>query len=201
MQPISQMCYTKKMKVLLAQGNPGSQYEKTRHNIGWQCLDRLAAKQGVDFTAKPKFFADIAEYSISGEKILLVKPTTFYNETGRAARAICDFYKLQPATDMLILHDDLALGFGTLRTRDKGSDAGNNGIKSLNAHLGPHYWRLRIGIYSPLRDRMHDADFVLKNFSQDEQQQLNTNILPAAIQMCERFIAGNITSDSQTVTD
>lgn len=187
------------MKMILAQGNPGPQYEKTRHNVGWQCIDALAAKQGASFTTKPKFFADIAEYTLAGEKVLLVKPTTFYNETGRSARSICDFYKLNPTADVLVLHDDLALTFGILRTREKGSDAGNNGIKSLNAHLGAHYWRLRIGIYNPLRDRLHDADFVLKNFSHDEQQCLRADIIPAAVTLCEQFAAGDMTSDSQTV--
>ncbi|MEP6710637.1 MAG: aminoacyl-tRNA hydrolase, partial [Candidatus Saccharibacteria bacterium] len=134
------------MKLIFAQGNPGDQYNTTRHNVGFAILDALAKKFEASFTSKPKFFADIAELNIEGEKILLVKPATFYNETGKSARALVDFYKLAPATDVLVVHDDLALPFGTLRTREKGSDAGNNGIKSLNAHLGPDYARLRIGI-------------------------------------------------------
>lgn len=187
------------MKLLLAQGNPGTEYHITRHNIGWQCLDGLARQHGATFSAKPKFFADIAELTLQGEKVLLVKPSTFYNETGRSARAICDFYKLNPATDVLVLHDDLVLPFGKLRIREKGRDAGNNGIKSLNAHIGMNYMRLRIGIYSPLRDRIHDADFVLKRFSSEEQAAIIARIIPASIEAMHRFIAGTLTVDSISV--
>ena len=110
--------------------------------------------------------------------MLLAKPTTFYNDTGRAARAIMDFYKVS-LSDVLVIHDELALEFGIIRVRHSGSDAGNNGIKSLNAHLGQGYARLRIGIHSPLRRRMGDAAFVLKPLSQAEQEALGTAIIPA----------------------
>lgn len=186
------------MKVIFAQGNPGSQYTTTRHNVGFQVLDTLAAKHGSAFTPKPKFFADIAELSVAGEKVLLVKPTTFYNETGRAARALLDFYKLNPA-DLLAIHDDLALPLGTLRIREKGSDAGNNGIKSLNAHLGPDYMRLRIGIYSDLRDRVHDADFVLANFSKAEADQLARDIIPKCLEIIDDFCRDQLKAASHTL--
>lgn len=156
------------MKIILAQGNPGTQYEKTRHNIGFIMLDTFAQQAGATFSDKTKFHASIAETALGGEKILLVKPTTFYNETGIAARALCDFYKLDPTEDLLVIHDDLALPFGTIRTREKGRDAGNNGIKSLNTHIGESYKRIRIGIYNDLRDRMDDVDFVLGVFSRTE---------------------------------
>jgi peptidyl-tRNA hydrolase, PTH1 family len=171
------------MKVIFAQGNPGSQYTHSRHNTGFLMVDALAKKWRVDFTKKPKFHADIAETTIDGEKILLVKPTTFYNETGQSARLITDFYKLDPSTDFLVIHDDLALPFGTIRTRVKGSDAGNNGVKSLNAHLGAEYARVRIGIYSDLRDRINDADFVLASFTAHEK-----TALAAINQQVERFV-------------
>lgn len=160
------------MKVILAQGNPGDDYTKTRHNVGFYCIDHLANELSVTFLPKPKFHADIAEASVDGEKIILVKPATFYNETGHTARALVDFYKLDPASDLLVIHDDLALPFGTIRTRPEGSDAGNNGVKSLNAHIGPQYNRIRVGIYSPLRDTQHDADFVLGKFTREESETL-----------------------------
>jgi len=160
------------MKIIFAQGNPGSEFASTRHNVGFELIDRLANTQSATFTPKPKFYALVAETSLRGEKILLVKPTTFYNETGRSARALVDFYKLNPETDVLVIHDDLALPFGVIRTRPSGSDAGNNGIKSLNAHLGEHYGRIRVGIYNELRDRIPDADFVLAKFTRDEAEQL-----------------------------
>lgn len=184
------------MKIIFAQGNPGQQYTATRHNVGWLVLDALADEKS--FVPKPKFFASIAEMSFAGEKVLLVKPQTFYNETGRSARAILDFYKAGPS-DLLVIHDDLALPLGTLRIRNKGSDAGNNGIKSLNSHLGPEYMRLRIGIYNDLRDRMHDADFVLGTFSRDERETLAKTIIPKAHELIENFCRGALEASSHNL--
>jgi PTH1 family peptidyl-tRNA hydrolase len=178
------------MKLIFAQGNPSRAYDGTRHNVGFFMIDRLAKEYGVEFIKKPKFHALVAETTIHGEKILLVKPTTYYNETGQAARLLVDFYKLDPAHDFLVIHDDLALPFGTIRTRASGRDAGNNGIKSLNAHLGMNHSRIRIGIYTALRDRMDDADFVLARFTHDEQ-----DALPAIFEHAQKFIDGFIRDD------
>jgi PTH1 family peptidyl-tRNA hydrolase len=180
------------MKIIFAQGNPGAQYSHSRHNVGFMMLDQIAAEHGLTFTKKPKFYADVAEDTIAGEKILLIKPTTFYNETGQSARALVDFYKLTPATDVLVVHDDLALPFGTIRIRAKGSDAGNNGIKSLNSHLGTDYARLRIGIYNELRDRVNDADFVLSNFTKNEADLFNDTIGQKVRESIELFCAGKL---------
>jgi len=171
------------MKLILAQGNPGAQYAHTRHNVGFFVIDTFAKGQGIEFTNKPKFHAEIAEGTIHGEKVLLVKPTTYYNETGQAAQALIDFYKLSPAEDLLVICDELALPSGTIRTRNSGGDAGNNGIKSLNAHLGDQYARVRIGIATPHRELVDDADFVLGKFTPDEK-----NALPAIYQQTERFV-------------
>lgn len=186
------------MKLLFAQGNPGSEYARTRHNIGWQCLDALAHAYGAQFSPKPKLHAATASATIAGQPVLLAKPTTFYNDTGRAAQAILRFYKLPPQA-LLVLHDELALEFGIIRVRHSGSDAGNNGIKSLNAHLGQGYARLRIGIHNPLRRRMGDAAFVLKPFSQAEQEALGTTIIPATTALVEQFAAGTLADTSQRV--
>ena len=129
------MLYTSHMKLILGIGNPERQYDGTRHNVGFQMLDKIAADAGVSFKRSDKFRADIAEISMSGEKALLVKPTTYYNLVGESARSLLDFYKLSPG-DFLIIHDDLALPLGTVRTRVGGSDGGNNGLKSLSAHVG-----------------------------------------------------------------
>jgi PTH1 family peptidyl-tRNA hydrolase len=184
------------MKIIFAQGNPGAQYANTRHNVGFLIIDTLAARHRADFVKKTKFHADIAEIAIAGEKVLLVKPATFYNETGQTARMLVDFYKLNPSTDLLVIHDDLALPLGTLRIRDKGRDAGNNGIKSLNAHLGSNYARIRVGIYNDLRDRIHDADFVLSNFTKNEADALKDTISPKVIELIDAFCAGNIETTS-----
>lgn len=184
------------MKIIFAQGNPGAQYTNSRHNVGFLALDEIAKKYDGEFIKKPKFHADIAEISIAGEKLLLVKPTTFYNETGHSARLITDFYKLAPKHDLLVVHDDLALPYGTIRVREKGSDAGNNGIKSLNAHLSQEYHRVRIGIYNDLRDRIPDADFVLGNFTKEEFQTFHQTVAPKIIELIESFCAGKIEKTS-----
>jgi PTH1 family peptidyl-tRNA hydrolase len=184
------------MKVILAQGNPGLQYKNTRHNVGFLVVNTIAQQHRADFIKKPKFHAEIAEVTVAGEKVLLVKPSTFYNETGQAARLITDFYKASVSDDFLVIHDDLALPLGTIRVREKGSDAGNNGIKSLNAHLGANYSRIRVGIYNDLRDRIHDADFVLSNFTKTESDTLTGTIIPKVIELIESFCAGNLDTTS-----
>lgn len=182
------------MKLILAQGNPGSDYRGTRHNVGFSLLDAYAQKQGADFAEKTKFSAYIAEFSHAGEKVLLVKPTTYYNETGQSARALINFYKLD-TSDVLVLHDDLALPLGTIRTREQGSDAGNNGIKSLNAHLSHNYKRARIGIYTELADRMDATAFVLGKFTTDEQKTLAEQ-QPTLIKIIDDFIVDRFESTS-----
>lgn len=188
------------MKVIFAQGNPGKQYERTRHNIGFITLDALAAAAQASWKTETKFKASLATVTIDGEKVLLVKPLTYYNETGLAARALVDFYKLTPSTDFLAIHDDLALPFGTIRIREQGSGAGNNGIKSLNAHLGPNYPRIRIGIWNELRDRMSDADFVLSQFSKAEAEQIDTLIATHITPAIHAFIDGTLEPHSQRLS-
>jgi peptidyl-tRNA hydrolase, PTH1 family len=186
------------MKLILAQGNPGSDYAKTRHNVGFLAIEGFANNRGAQFKNKAKFNADIAELTVAGEKVLLAKPTTFYNETGQSARAIADFYKID-ATDILVIHDELALPFGTIRTREKGSDAGNNGIKSLNAHLGEQYARIRIGIHTDIADRMDTAAFVLSSITASESEKLQQDIFPKTAELIDNFIADQHLSTSHTL--
>lgn len=187
------------MKLIFAQGNPGSQYKFTRHNVGFLALDSIAENANASFQEKAKFKASVAEINRDGEKIILAKPTTFYNETGASARSIADFYKIEPQ-NILVIHDELALPFGTLRTREKGSDAGNNGIKSLNAHLGAHFARLRIGIWNDLANRIDSAGFVLSRFSERETTLLSDKLLPEIATIVEKFMRGNHDNTSVTIT-
>ena len=178
------------MKIIFAQGNPGTRYQNTRHNVGFLALDAFAASLGATWRESGKFTSLIAETAIGGEKVLLVKPLSFYNDTGLVARALVDFYKISPATDFLVLHDELALPLGTVRFRTKGSDAGNNGIKSLNSHLGQGYWRIRVGTWTPLRNERDDTDFVLSAFTSDELTLLHEKIYPVIEEFCGDFIRG-----------
>lgn len=176
------------MKLIFAQGNPGTQYARTRHNVGFILLDALARHAASSWRTDAKFKADIADITVNGEKVLLVKPLSFYNETGQVARGLVDFYKLTPATDVLVVHDELALPFGTIRVRGKGSDAGNNGVKSLNSHLGADFGRIRVGVWNELRDRMDDAAFVLSMFTKDEFELLTTSIYEAVSSLIDSFV-------------
>jgi len=179
------------MKAILALGNPGKTYANTRHNVGFSVIDQFAAEQGKHFTDKPKFFAELAETSHGNEKIILVKPTTYYNETGRSARAIMDFYKLS-LDDILIIHDDTDLDFGKIRTRRGGRDAGNNGLKSLHNHIGTDFWHIRIGTDSLTRRQVGDVNFVLSNFNSDEKEIFTSWTVPTAIKLIKSFLDDKI---------
>lgn len=184
------------MKLIFAQGNPGSHYARTRHNTGFMVVDALAETQRAVWKTDTKFKADIATLTMDGERVLLAKPLSFYNETGQVARAIVDFYKLTPADDVLVIHDELALPFGTIRVREKGSDAGNNGIKSLNAHLGPQYRRIRVGIWGEERDQMDDVAFVVGNFTAAQTVKLNELIPQTIFPLIDKFVNGTLESSS-----
>ena len=194
------------MKVILALGNPGEKYTYTRHNAGFLVIDQLAAGQSAHFSNKPKFFADIAELNnvklastanaksrtaSPQEKVLLVKPTTYYNEVGIAARALMDFYKLT-LDDLLIIHDDTALDFGKIRVRKGGESAGNNGLKSLHRHVGSDFWHIRIGTDNLLRRQIGDVDFVLSKFNADEQKILRDWTIPESIKLIGTFLDDTI---------
>lgn len=180
------------MKLIFAQGNPEPDYSHSRHNVGFIALNTLAAELGSKWINKPKFHALTAEVSVGKEKALLVKPTSYYNETGVSARKLIDFYKLDPINDLLVIHDDLALPFGTIRVRQQGSDAGNNGIKSINMHVEQNFMRIRIGTSNELREQMDDASFVLAKFSDDESRQLEKDVIPQVIEYAKQFCANSL---------
>ena len=161
------------MKLIVGLGNIGPQYDGTRHNVGFAVCDVIISDQGYNFKDMPKHHCQAAEVGVGDEKILFIKPTTFYNESGLAVRSLMNFYKLTPR-DILVIHDELALPFGTIRSRVGGSHAGNNGIKSVIAHVGADFARIRIGILNELRDKMDDADFVLSKFNMTERALFNT---------------------------
>ncbi len=177
------------MKIIFGLGNPADEYGGTRHNVGFAVLDAYAGEKGAQFQPKTKYKALIAETKLAGEKVLLVKPTTYYNLVGESLRTLVDFYKLEPA-DVLVVHDDLALPFGTLRTRVGGSDAGSNGLKSIIQHGGEASARLRIGITNELRSRMDDVDFVLSKFSANEAKALH-DLQPKIAEIIDDFIGGD----------
>jgi peptidyl-tRNA hydrolase, PTH1 family len=165
------------MKVIVGLGNPGSKYAGTRHNVGFDVIDYLAAAPGCSMF-REKFEAFVAELKEGDETVLLVKPLTFMNLSGRAVRAAIDFYKL-PLGELLVVCDDFNLPLGKLRIRPKGSHGGQNGLRSIREQLGTdEFTRLRIGVGEPAPG---DAvDHVLSKFRPGERKAVEDAIATAA---------------------
>lgn len=176
------------MKVIFALGNPGLEYKNTRHNVGFRIVGTLAKENDIEWTKSQKFNAQIAEFSLKNEKILLIKPATYYNEVGVSAKKIVDFYKIDLEKDFLAIHDDMAMDFGKIRIRQQGRDAGNNGIKSLNNYIGEDYSRIRIGTNNTSRNNMDDSSFVLSKFNSEEETSIDEKITPEALKLIDNFI-------------
>lgn len=165
------------MKIVIGLGNPGRQYAGTRHNVGFDVIDYLAAGPGVG-SSRSAFQADVSEMTEGGEKVLLVKPQTFMNLSGRTVRAVLDFYKLTPA-DLLVVCDDYNLPLGKLRVRAKGSHGGQNGLRNIQEQLGTdEYPRLRMGIGQPAPGEA--VDFVLTRFKPGERAAVEDAVAQAA---------------------
>jgi PTH1 family peptidyl-tRNA hydrolase len=148
-------------------GNPGSEHAANRHNVGFRCVERLAAIHGLTFDKRQKN-GRVALGEIAGRRVVLVKPQTFMNESGRAVAALARFYRVPPE-QMLVCYDDLDLPLGTVRLRPEGGSAGHKGMRSIIEHLGgQNFPRLRIGIGRP-PGRMDAVAYVLQDFSMEEQ--------------------------------
>jgi len=140
------------MKMLVGLGNPGQEYVATKHNVGFMLLDAIADKYGAE-KWQTKFDAEVTEIFIKGEKILLVKPLTYMNESGRAVGPLLSWYKL-PVENLIVAHDDMDIPVGTIRLRKKGSAGGHNGMKSILYHVkDENFPRVRIGIGRPKENR------------------------------------------------
>ncbi|MEN2375803.1 aminoacyl-tRNA hydrolase [Lactiplantibacillus plantarum] len=153
------------MKMIVGLGNIGRQYAQTRHNVGFMIVDELASKLNVTFQTS-KFEAQVATAFQDGKKILLVKPATYMNDSGRAVGPLMSYYNVDPA-DLLVIHDDLDLPLGKVRLKQKGSAGGHNGIKSIISHVGDqHFKRVKVGIDHP--QKMSVVDYVLGKFTPAE---------------------------------
>jgi len=148
-------------------GNPGREYGRNRHNVGWLVVDELARRH--DGAWKGKFNGKLAEIRIDGHKVALLKPETYMNDSGRAVKAAMRFFKLEPDT-VLVVHDESDLPLARLQARLGGGTAGHNGLRSVAAHLGtPDFLRLRVGVGRPERgDPRPLADYVLSDFEPHE---------------------------------
>jgi PTH1 family peptidyl-tRNA hydrolase len=159
--------------LMVGLGNIGKEYEMTRHNVGFICLDEFVEKtEGMEgWVEKKDLKCLISSGRVGDSRVLAIKPTTFMNLSGEAVQAVVHFYKIQ-LENIVILHDELDVDFGQIRVRMGGSSAGHNGIKSISQYLDENYGRLRIGIGPKKPARIRSEDFVLQKFSSDEQEQL-----------------------------
>lgn len=156
--------------LIVGLGNPGSAYDKTRHNIGFSILEQLAIKNGWAFKDASRLQGRLAQGVINGRKGLLLLPMTYMNSSGESLRLCMDYFKVL-TNNIMVVSDDISIPFGTLRLKPSGSSGGHNGLKSIESHLGTQiYPRLRVGV----GDRTHGAlaDFVLSRFSESEMQQI-----------------------------
>jgi peptidyl-tRNA hydrolase, PTH1 family len=160
-------------------GNPGSEYERTRHNIGFMVADVLAERVGGRFTVHKKSGADLLEARLDGRKILLAKPRSYMNLSGRPVAALARFFSVPP-TEVVAVHDELDLPFGSIRLKRGGGEGGHNGLRSLSSSLTTKdYLRVRIGIGRP-PGRQDPADYVLKPFATVERKELPVVVEQAA---------------------
>ena len=167
------------MYLIAGLGNPGREYENTRHNAGFASIDRLAEKNHISIDMK-KFQALCGTGYIGGQKVLRLKPQTYMNLSGESLRAACDFFKIDPEQELIVIYDDISLAPGQLRIRAKGSAGGHNGIKSIISHLGTQvFLRVKVGVGE--KPQGWDlADYVLGHFSKEEQQVMQESFDRAA---------------------
>lgn len=158
-------------------GNPGSEYKGNRHNTGFMAADELVRR--YNFSAwRARFNAEAAEGSIDGEKVLLIKPQTFMNNSGEAVRAAMAFYKI-PVDNLVVFHDEMDIPLGKIKAKVGGGAGGHNGLRSIDAHCTPNYARVRIGIGHP-GDKNLVVPYVLSNFSKEERRILDEELEDAA---------------------
>ncbi|MCC6416740.1 MAG: aminoacyl-tRNA hydrolase [Gemmataceae bacterium] len=176
------------MKVVVGLGNPGSRYEGTRHNVGFDVIDDLADAPGAG-RFQDRFQAAIAELRVGDEKVLLVKPQTFMNLSGRPVRQVTDFYQV-PLENVLVVCDDINLPLGRLRFRARGTHGGHNGLRDIQNHVGTtEYPRLRIGVGAP--DEKETVDHVLGRFRPSEAPVIE-EALEKAVQAVDLWIRQGI---------
>ena len=168
------------MKLIVGLGNPGKKYEHTRHNVGWLVLDKLISDFKFQISETKKINAEIFTGVINEQKTILTKPLTFMNESGQAVQALINFYKINP-TDIVVIHDDKDLPFGTIKVQKDRGAAGHNGVISIIEKLGTKdFTRVRVGVATETLGKMDTADFVLAKFSKEELPQLRQIIDDAA---------------------
>jgi PTH1 family peptidyl-tRNA hydrolase len=177
------------IQLIVGLGNPGRQYDKTRHNAGFWFVDELARRYSANFKLESRFSGEVSKANIEGHTVWLLKPTTFMNKSGLAARQLASFYKI-PVENILIAHDELDLSSGTVRLKSSGGHGGHNGLRDLHAHLTKEYWRLRIGVGHP-GDRNKVVDYVLSQTSKNDAIEI-ARAIDRATDQIQLILAGEM---------
>lgn len=165
---------TVNIDLIVGLGNPGAQYEQTRHNAGFWFVEEIARLKGAHFRPETKFSGEVCKVNLDGRDVWLLKPDTFMNRSGQAIQKLANFYKI-PVDQILVAHDELDLEPGTARLKTAGGHGGHNGLRDTIAHLGKDFHRLRIGIGHPgHRDQV--SDYVLHRASKDDQIAIENSI-------------------------
>lgn len=159
-------------------GNPGPQYDQTRHNAGFWFVDELARRHGGQFRQESKFSGEVCRINVQGQELWLLKPATFMNRSGQSLKQFSGFYKLA-IEQILVVHDEIDLPPGVVRLKRGGGHGGNNGLRDVIAHLGKAFWRLRIGVGHP-GNKDHVVDYVLGRPSKSDQSAIEACIDEAA---------------------
>ncbi len=186
-----------KTVLIVGLGNIGKEYNDTRHNVGFACVDDFAAAQ--DFPAwveKKDLKCHLTRQVIGDTSVVLIKPTTYMNESGQAMFAVQNFYKI-PCSATLVVHDELDLNFGEIRTKQGGGHAGNNGVKSVIQHCGEDFARIRVGIKNDHAEKMDSANFVLAKFSSDEKRQMPKITQEVSSMLSEYIATGQLPTDTR----
>jgi len=179
------------MKVIVGLGNPGTRYERTRHNVGYRVVDLLHDRHGPGQRWQGRFHASTVQVPIDGRRCLLVEPTTYMNRSGLSVAEAARFFKIDPARDLLVIVDDIALPVGMIRCRASGGAGGHNGLADIERALGTGgYPRVRIGV-GPKAPEMDQADYVLGRFTPEQKEHLDPSLERAA-DAAEVFITDGI---------
>ena len=178
------------MFIIAGLGNPDRQYEGTRHNAGFDVIDRIAEKYNIAVDTK-RHRAYIGKGIIEGQKVILAKPQTYMNLSGESIRSLVDYYKIDEENELLVVYDDISLDVGQLRIRAKGSAGGHNGIKNIIAHLGTQVFpRIKVGVGE--KPKGYDlADYVLGHFSKAERERMEEGY-DNAVRAAEMIVSGQL---------
>ena len=185
--------------LIVGLGNPGKQYDNTRHNIGFAALDEYAkANDFPKWTDKKDLKSALTMRNLGENRVILCKPTTFMNDSGEAVQAVQQFYKLSNS-QTLAVYDELVIPFGQLRMRVGGSDAGHNGVKSMIQLVDDKFARLRIGVGPKPEGKMDDADYVLGKFTIAEQAKIPLILKESSVVITEFIFGGALPHDTRTI--